>query len=87
MKRLEDKYAFLKMAYTDMEFTLTKNYLEANGIRVTTREKGFGGPIRGIFMGNFTPANIEMFVEPTDFEIAKTLLKADFSSFANEEWE
>ncbi|MEG0379602.1 MAG: hypothetical protein RR614_14090 [Eubacterium sp.] len=86
MERLEDRYAFLKMAYTDIEFLLTKNFLEANGIRVTTREKGFGGPIRSIFMGNFMPANIEIFVEPVDLEMAKKLLKTDYSDFIDDEW-
>ena len=50
MERFEDRYALLKVAYSDMEFAVTRSFLEANGIKVTSREKGFGGPIRSIFM-------------------------------------
>lgn len=87
MERFEDRYAFLKMAYTDMELTMTKNFLEANGIPVTVREKGFGGPIRSIFMGHFMPANIEIFVDPKDLEAAKLLLQEDFSELAEDGWD
>ncbi|MDO4288295.1 MAG: DUF2007 domain-containing protein [Eubacterium sp.] len=86
MERFEDRYAFLKMAYTDMELTMTKNFLEANGIPVTVREKGFGGPIRSIFMGRFMPANIEIFVNPEDLAAARELLQEDFSELVDEEW-
>ena len=48
MERFEDRYALLKVAYSDMEFAMTRSFLEANGIKVTSREKGFGGPIRSI---------------------------------------
>ena len=76
----------MKVAYSDMEFAMTRSFLEANGIKVTSREKGFGGPIRSIFMGTFTTANIEIFVDPRDLEEAKELLKTDFSELAEEEW-
>ncbi len=87
MERFEDRYAFLKMVYSDMELTMTKSFLEANGIPVTVREKGFGGPIRSIFMGNFMPANIEIFVKPTDLEPARQLLQEDCSDLAEEGWD
>lgn len=86
MERFDDRYALLKVAYSDMEFAMTRSFLEANGIKVTSREKGFGGPIRSIFMGTFTTANIEIFVDPGDLEEAKALLKTDFSELAEEEW-
>lgn len=76
---IEDQYTYLTMASTDMEFLLLKNYLSANGIPVITKEKGFGGPIRSIFMGNFTPAHIEVFVRESDYEEAATLL--DYEKF------
>ncbi|MCQ4822981.1 hypothetical protein, partial [Eubacterium callanderi] len=79
MERFEDRYALLKVAYSDMEFPVTRSFLEANGIKVTSREKGFGGPIRSIFMGTFTTANIEIFVDPGDLEEAKNLFSAVFS--------
>lgn len=76
---IEDQYTYLTMASTDIEFLLLKNYLSANGIPVITKEKGFGGPIRSIFMGNFTPAHIEVFVRESDYEEAATLL--DYEKF------
>jgi hypothetical protein len=76
---IEDQYTYLTMASTDMEFLLLKNYLSANGIPVITKEKGFGGPIRSIFMGNFTPAHIEVLVRESDYEEAATLL--DYEKF------
>jgi hypothetical protein len=76
---IEDQYTYLTMAGTDMEFLLIKNYLSANGIPVITKEKGFGGPIRSIFMGNFTPAHIEVFVRESDYEEATMLL--DYEKF------
>ena len=36
MERFEDRYALLKVAYSDMEFAVTRSFLEANGIKVTT---------------------------------------------------
>jgi hypothetical protein len=79
---IEDQYEFLTMAYTDMEFILMKNYLKANGIPVITREKGFGGPIRSIYMGSFMPAHIEVFVKKSDYEKAAILL--DYGAFNSE---
>ncbi len=84
MQRLEDKYALLKVAYSDMEYTLICNFLKANGIQVTIREKGFGGPIRSLFMGSFTPANIEIFVDKADYETARTLLDTDYSEVVDD---
>ncbi len=79
---IEDQYTYLTMADSDMDFILLKNYLSANGIQVITREKGFGGPIRSIFMGNFTPAHIEVFVKDSDYEAAAALL--DYEEFSAE---
>ncbi len=79
---IEDQYTYLTMADSDMDFILLKNYLNAHGIEVITREKGFGGPIRSIFMGNFTPAHIEVFVKDSDFEAALELL--DYEEFSAE---
>ncbi|AFA50264.1 DUF2007 domain-containing protein [Acetobacterium woodii] len=79
---IEDQYIYLTMADTDMDFILLKNYLSANGIPVITKEKGFGGPIRSIFMGNFTPAHIEVFVKESDFDEAVRLL--DYEEFSAE---
>lgn len=79
---IENQYTYLTMAYSDMDLTLLKNYLSANGIPVITREKGFGGPIRSIFMGSFTPAHIEVFVKESDYDDAIMLL--DYEEF-NEE--
>lgn len=79
---IEDQYTYLTMADSDMDFILLKNYLNAHGIEVITREKGFGGPIRSIFMGNFTPAHIEVFVKDSDFEMALELL--DYEEFSAE---
>lgn len=79
---IEDQYIYLTMADTDMDFILLKNYLSANGISVITKEKGFGGPIRSIFMGNFTPAHIEVFVKESDFDEAVRLL--DYEEFSAE---
>lgn len=79
---IEDQYTYLTMADSDMDFILLKNYLNANGIRVITREKGFGGPIRSIFMGSFTPAHIEVFVKDSDYEEAVKLL--DYEEFSAE---
>lgn len=79
---IENQYTYLTMAYSDMDLTLLKNYLSANGIPVITREKGFGGPIRSIFMGSFTPAHIEVFVKESDYDEAVMLL--DYEEF-NEE--
>lgn len=85
---IEDQYTYLTMADTDMEFILLKNYLGANGIPVITREKGFGGPIRSIFMGNFTPAHIEVYVKESDFEEAVMLLDyEEFNAELDEELE
>lgn len=85
---IKDQFTFLTMVYTDMELTLLKNYLSANGIPITTREKGFGGPIRSLFMGSFTPAQIEIFVKKEDYEDATMLM--DYSAFNaeldEEEW-
>ncbi|MBU4541091.1 DUF2007 domain-containing protein [uncultured Acetobacterium sp.] len=79
---IEDQYTYLTMADSDMDFILLKNYLSANGIPVITKEKGFGGPIRSIFMGNFTPAHIEVYVKDSDFEEAAKLL--DYEEFSAE---
>ncbi|WP_414732962.1 hypothetical protein [Acetobacterium carbinolicum] len=79
---IEDQYIYLTMADSDMDFILLKNYLKANGIPVITKEKGFGGPIRSIFMGNFTPAHIEVFVKESDLEEAIKLL--DYEEFSAE---
>lgn len=79
---IEDQYTYLTMADSDMDFILLKHYLNANGIQVITREKGFGGPIRSIFMGNFTPAHIEVFVKDSDYEEAAKLL--DYEEFSAE---
>ncbi|MBC3888441.1 hypothetical protein GH810_08990 [Acetobacterium paludosum] len=76
---IEDQYIYLTMATTDIEFLLLKNYLSVNGIPVITKEKGFGGPIRSIFMGNFTPAHIEVFVRDSDYDEAAMLL--DYEKF------
>lgn len=85
---IEDQYTYLTMADTDMEFILLKNYLSANGIPVITREKGFGGPIRSIFMGNFMPAHIEVYVKESDLEDAVRLLDyEEFSAELDEELE
>jgi hypothetical protein len=85
---IEDQYTYLTMADTDMEFILLKNYLSANGIPVITREKGFGGPIRSIFMGNFMPAHIEVYVKESDYEDAVRLLDyEEFSAELDEELE
>jgi|LGOV01.1.fsa_nt_gb hypothetical protein len=81
---IEDQYRFLTTADSDMDMILMKNYLEVNQILVITREKGFGGPIRSIFMGSFTPAHIEVFVKKSDYEEAKQLL--DYDAF-NAEWD
>lgn len=82
MKHLEDEYAFLTMAYSDVEHDLIKTFLEANGIPVVTREKGFGGPIRSIYMGSMMPANIEIFVAADQLDQASLLLETDFSGLA-----
>ena len=37
MERFEDRYALLKVAYSDMEFAVTRSFLEANGIKVTSQ--------------------------------------------------
>ena len=79
---LEDQYTYLTMAHSDIDMILLKNYLSANGIPVITPEKGFGGPIRSIFMGNFTPAHIEVFVKESDFDEAARLL--DYEEFSAE---
>ncbi|MDD3307261.1 MAG: DUF2007 domain-containing protein [Acetobacterium sp.] len=79
---IEDQYTYLTMADSDMDFILLKNYLNANGISVITKEKGFGGPIRSIFMGSFTPAHIEVFVKDSDYEEAAKLL--DYEEFSAE---
>ncbi|KNZ42582.1 putative signal transducing protein [Acetobacterium bakii] len=79
---LEDQYTYLTMANSDIDMVLLKNYLSANGIPVITREKGFGGPIRSIFMGNFTPAHIEVFVKESDYDEAVRLL--DYEEFSAE---
>lgn len=85
---IENQYTYLTMADTDMEFILLKNYLSANGIPVITREKGFGGPIRSIFMGNFMPAHIEVYVKESDYEDAVRLLDyEEFSAELDEELE
>lgn len=85
---MEDQYKYLTMADTDIEFLLLKNYLEVNGIPVITQEKGFGGPIRSIFMGNFTPAHIEVFVRESDYEEAAMLLDyEEFNAELDEELE
>lgn len=84
---MEDRYTLLKVAYSDMECATIKSFLEANGINVTTREKGFGGPIRSIFMGTFTAANIEIFVDPKDLKTAQSLIATDCSELAEEEWQ
>ncbi|MBC3797729.1 DUF2007 domain-containing protein [Acetobacterium tundrae] len=76
---IEDQYIYLTMAATDIEFLLLKNYLSVNGIPVITKEKGFGGPLRSIFMGNFTPAHIEVFVRDSDYDEAAMLL--DYEKF------
>jgi hypothetical protein len=77
---IENQYIYLTMADSDMDFILIKNYLNANGIPVIAREKGFGGPIRSIFMGNFMPAHIEVMVRESDHEEALRLL--DFEEFS-----
>lgn len=85
---IEDQYKYLTMADTDIEFLLLKGYLDANGIPVITREKGFGGPIRSIFMGNFTPAHIEVFVRESDYDEAVMLLDyEEFNAELDEELE
>lgn len=85
---IEDQYKYLTMADTDIEFLLLKSYLDANGIPVITREKGFGGPIRSIFMGNFTPAHIEVFVRESDYDEAVMLLDyEEFNAELDEELE
>ncbi|MGL4607673.1 MAG: hypothetical protein ACRCU3_09440 [Eubacteriaceae bacterium] len=75
----ENQFIFLTMAYSDIELTLLRNYFLANGIPIITKEKGFGGPIRSIFMGNFTPAHIEVFVKERDYDDALMLL--DYGAF------
>jgi len=79
---LEDQFTYLTMAYSDIDMILLKNYLSANGIPVITREKGFGGPIRSIFMGSFTPAHIEVFVKESDYDEAARLI--DYEEFSAE---
>lgn len=76
---IEDQYTFLTMVYSDIDMILLKNYLSVNGIPVIIREKGFGGPIRSIFMGSFTPAHIEVFVKESDYDEAMLLL--DYEEF------
>lgn len=79
---IENQFTYLTMAYSDIDMILLKNYLSANGIPVITREKGFGGPIRSIFMGNFTPAHIEVFVKESDYDEAMRLI--DYEEFSAE---
>ncbi|HEY5556174.1 hypothetical protein [Acetobacterium sp.] len=79
---IENQFTYLTMAHSDIDMILLKNYLSANGIPVITREKGFGGPIRSIFMGSFSPAHIEVFVKESDYDEAMMLI--DYEEFSAE---
>ena len=87
MDKMEDRYTFLTYADSDMDYEMIKTFLAANDIPVTMREKGFGGPIRNIYMGNLGTANIEVFVDPENFDRAKELLDADYSDLAEAAFE
>ncbi len=87
MDKMMEGCAFLTMAYSDVEMDMIKAFLEASGISVITREKGFGGPIRSVYMGSLMPANIEVYVAPQDLDQAVALLETDFSALAEEAYD
>lgn len=84
MKTMEEMYRFLTYVNSDMDYEMLKTFLMANCIPITRKEKGFGGPIRNIYMGNLGTANIEVYVDPENYDAAKALMETDFSELAED---
>lgn len=85
MNNKEEQYEKLTMAGSDLEYSMIKNYLEANGIPVFAKEKGFGGPIRSIYFGTNAPAFIDVYVDAENLEDARELIATDYSQLVEDD--
>lgn len=84
MDHFEERYRLLTIAESDLKFAMLKNYLAYHGIEVVYREKGFGGPIRSVYFGTNAAAFIEVYVDPGDYDTAKSLIEIDYSDLVEE---
>lgn len=84
MRKKEEMYRLLTHLSSELEYDMLKNFLAANDIPVTRLDRGFGGPIRSIYLGNLKTADIEVYVDPENYEAAKELVESDYSNLVDE---